>query len=152
MAIRSPEVTEICILGPIWRYMNAGNLRTRRGLNLSFTNTRIIFLGSASLKLPSNMNIALVQTGTMAKGNLEISEICIVCHIWRYMNSGNLRTRRGLNLFCTNTRIIFLGSASLKLPFDINIASVQTRYHGNRKLRSFGNLHRRSNMVIYECG
>ena len=86
----------------------------------------------------------------MAKGSLEISEICIVGPIWRYMNAGNLRPRRGLNPFCTNRRIIFLDSASLKLPFDINIVLVQTRYHADRKPRNFGSLHRRSNMAIYE--
>ena len=64
----------------------------------------------------------------MAIGYPEISEICIVGPIWRYMNAGNLNPRRRLYPYCTNPMIIFLCSASLKLPFDINIASVQTRY------------------------
>ena len=88
----------------------------------------------------------------MAIGSPEESEICIVGPIWRYMNAGNLKPRRSLYRFYTNPRKIVLGSASLKLPFDINIASVQTRYHDDRKPRNFGNLHHRSNMAIYECG
>ena len=88
----------------------------------------------------------------MAKGSLEISEVCIVGPIWRYMNAGNLKPRRGMYPFCTNPRIIFLGSASLKLPFDVNIALVQTRYHGERKPRNFGNLHCRPYMAIHEYG
>ena len=68
------------------------------------------------------------------------------------MNAGNLKSSRSLYTFCTNPRIIFLGSASLKLPFDVNIALVQTRYHGERKPRNFGNLHCRPYIAIYEYG
>ena len=88
----------------------------------------------------------------MAIGSPEFSEICNLGPIWRHMNAGNLKSRRGLYPYCTNPKIIFLCSASLKLPFDISIASVQTRYHGDRKPRNFGDLHRQSNMAIYECG
>ena len=88
----------------------------------------------------------------MAIGRSEISEDCIVGPIWRYMNAGNLKQRRGLYPFCTDPRIKFLGSASLKLPFDENIALVQTWYHGDRKPRNFGNLHCRPYMAIHECG
>ena len=88
----------------------------------------------------------------MAIGSPEISEICIVGPIWRYMNAGNLKQRRDLYPFYTNTMIIFLGSESLKLAFDITIVLVQTRYHGDRKPRSFGNLHCRPYMATYECG
>ena len=69
----------------------------------------------------------------MAIGNPEVSEICIVDTIWRYMNVGNLRLRRCSDTFCTFTKIKFLDSAFLKLPFDISIGFVQTRYHGDRK-------------------
>ena len=68
------------------------------------------------------------------------------------MNAGNLKQRRGLYPFCTDTRIIFLDTASLKLPFDVNISLVQTRYHGDRKPRNFGNLHCRPLMAMHECG
>ena len=44
------------------------------------------------------------------------------------MNAGNLKPSRSLYPFCTNPRIIFLDSASLKLLFDMNIPLVQTRY------------------------
>ena len=88
----------------------------------------------------------------MPIGSPEISEVFIVSPIWRCMNAGNLKHHRGLYAFCTNPRIIFLNSASLKLPFDIDIALVQTRYHGERKPRNFGNLHCRPYMVIYEYG
>ena len=73
----------------------------------------------------------------MAIGSLEFLEICIVGPIWQYMKAGNLKPRRGLYPICINPTIIFLAYASLKLPFDINIVLVQTRYHGNRKGRSF---------------
>ena len=75
----------------------------------------------------------------MAIGSPEVSEICVVGPIWRHTNAGNLKPRRGLYPICTNPTIMFLVSASLKLPFDINIVLVQTRYHGDRKLRSLGN-------------
>ena len=87
----------------------------------------------------------------MAIGSPEISEICIVGPIWRYMNAGNLKQRRNLYPFYTNTMIIFLRSASLKLSFDLNIVLVLTWYNGDRKL-SFGNLHCRPYIAIHECG
>ena len=68
------------------------------------------------------------------------------------MNAGNLKPLIGLYLFYTDPRIIFLDSASLKLPFDVNISLVQTRYHGDRKPRNFGNLHCRPLMAMHECG
>ena len=85
----------------------------------------------------------------MAKGSLEISEICIVGPIKRFMNTGNLKLRRYSYTICTSPKIIFFGSAPLKLPFDVNIALVQTRYHGER---NFGNLHCRPYMAIHEYG
>ena len=75
----------------------------------------------------------------MALGSPEILKIYIVGNISLCVNAGNLKPRRGLYPFCTNPRIIFMGSASLKLPFDVNIALKQTRYHGERKPRNFGN-------------
>ena len=115
MAIGSPEISEICNVGPIWRYMNAANLKPSRSLYPFCINPRTIFLDSASLKLPFDINIALVQTRYHADrkprnfGNLHCRPI------WRYMNAGNLKPRRGLYPFYTNNRILFLGSASLKL-------------------------------------
>ena len=82
MAKGSLEISEICIVGPIWRYMKAGNLKPRRGLYPFCTNHRILFLGSVSLKLHFDINIALVQTRYMAIGSPEVSEICIVGPLW----------------------------------------------------------------------
>ena len=79
----------------------------------------------------------------MAIRSPEVSEICILGPIWRHMNAGNLKLRRCSYTFCTTPKIIFLDSASLKLPFDINVVLVQIRYHGDRKPRNFGNLHSR---------
>ena len=87
----------------------------------------------------------------MAIGSPEISEICIVGPILRYINSDNLKPRRGLYPFCTNPRI-FLSCASLKLPFDADIVLVQTRYPGDCKPRNFGNFYCRPHMAMHECG
>ena len=88
----------------------------------------------------------------MAIGSPEVSEICILGPIRRYMNAGNLKPRKGLYPFCTNPRIIFIGTTSVKVSFDINIALVQTRYHDDRKTRSFGNLHCQPYLAKHECG
>ena len=87
----------------------------------------------------------------MAIESPDVSQIYIVRPIWRYMNAGNLKPRKGLYTFCTNPSIIFLGSASLKLPFHINTALVQTIYHGDRKPQGFGNLHCPYYMAMHEC-
>ena len=152
MPIGSPEISEVFIVNPLWRYLNAGNLKPRRGLYSFCTNRRIIFLVSASLKLPFEVNIALVQTRYHGDrkprnfGNLHSRPR------WRHMNAGNLKPRRGLYSICTNPTIIFLSAASLRLPFDIIIVLVQTRYHGDRKPRIFGNLHSRPYISTHECG
>ena len=88
----------------------------------------------------------------MAIGSPELSEFCIVGTIWRSLNAGSLKSRKPLYPNCTMSRIIFLGSPSQKLPFDMIIALVQTRYHGDRKPRTFGILHSRHYMAIIECG
>ena len=88
----------------------------------------------------------------MAIGSPELSEFCIVGTIYRYMNAGSLKSRKPLYPYCTKSRIIFLGSRSQRLPFDIIIDLVQTRYHGDWKPRTFGILHCRHYMAIIECG
>ena len=106
--------------------MNTENLKFRRCSYTFCTIPKIRSLGSAPLKLPFDINIVLVQTryhGKMKPRN------CGNLHCMPYMaihDAGNLRPRRGLNPFCTNTWIIFLSSASLKLPSNMNIALVQT--------------------------
>ena len=132
--------------------MNAGNLKIRRSSETFCTFTKIQFLDSASLKLPFDISIGFVQTRNHGDrkprsfGNLHCRPY-IATH-----ECGNLKPRRGLYPLCTNPRIIFLGSPSLKLPFDTNIVLMQTRYHGNRKPRNFGNFHCRPYIAKHECG
>ena len=52
-----------------------------------------------------------------------------------------------------NQGLYFLVYASPKLPFDMIIALVQTRYHGDKetpKLRNFANIG--TKLAILECG
>ena len=63
----------------------------------------------------------------MAIGSPELSEFCIVGTVWRSLNAGSLKPSKPLYPYCTKSRIIFLGSRSQRLPFDIIIALVQTR-------------------------
>ena len=82
MAIGSPEVSEIYIRGPVWRHMNAGNLKPRRSLYPFCTNAMTILLCSAFLKLPFDINIVLVQIryhGDRKPGNFEN------LHSWPYI-------------------------------------------------------------------
>ena len=87
----------------------------------------------------------------MAIGSPVISEFCIVGTILRYLKAGCLKHRKPLYPYCTKSRNIFLDSPSLKLPFDMIIDLVQTRYHGDRKPRNFGILHCRHYKAILEC-
>ena len=75
----------------------------------------------------------------MAIGRPELSEFCNVGTIWRYLNAGSLKPRKPLYPYCTKSSIIFLRSPSPKLPFDMIIALVQTRYHGDKEARNFRN-------------
>ena len=75
----------------------------------------------------------------MAIGSPELSEFCNVGTMWRYLNAGSLKPRKPLYPYCTKSRIIFLGSPSPKLPFDMIIALVQTRYHGEKEAPNFRN-------------
>ena len=88
----------------------------------------------------------------MSIGSPELSEFCIVGNIRRYLNAGSLKPRKPLYPYCTKSSNIFLGSPYLKLPFDMIIALVQTRYHSDRKPRTFGIFHCLHYMAILECG
>ena len=88
----------------------------------------------------------------MSTGIPELLELCIVGTMWRYMNAGSLKPRKPLYPYCTKSRIIFMDSPTPKLPFDMIIALVQTRYRVGRKTRTFGILHCRHYMAIFECG
>ena len=79
----------------------------------------------------------------MSMGIPELSELCIVGTMWRYLNADSLLPRKPLYPYYTKSSIIFLGSPSLKLPFDMIIALVQARYHGDKEtpnLRNFANV------------
>ena len=73
----------------------------------------------------------------MSTGIPELSELCIVGTMWRYFNAGSLKPRKPLYPYCTKSSIIFLGSPSPKLPFDMIITLVQTRYHGDKEATNF---------------
>ena len=88
----------------------------------------------------------------MSIGSPEPWQFCIVGTKWRYLNAGSLLPRKPLYPYCTKSSIIFLGSPSLKLPFDMIIALVQTRYHGEKEPRTFGTLHCGHYVAILECG
>ena len=152
MLIGSPELSEFCIVETIWRYLNAGGLKPRKTLYPYCTKSRIIFLGSPSLKLPFDMIIALVQRWYHGNRKPRTFGIFIVGIMWRYLNAGCLKPRKPLYPYCTKSRIVFLGSPYLKLPFDMNTSLVQTRYHVDRKPRTFGILHCRHYVAILECG
>ena len=62
----------------------------------------------------------------------EFTQISILGAMQRCMKSGDLQARAGLYIVCTETRFTFLGSSTPYLPFDMNIALVQTWYHGDR--------------------
>ena len=70
--------------------------------------------------------------GTMAIGSLELKQISIDGTILRCLGRGSLEARIGLWAICTYSKIIFLGSPFPYLHFDMHIALVQTRYHGDR--------------------
>ena len=75
----------------------------------------------------------------MAIGSPDLYEFYIVGTMWRYLNAGSLKPRKPLYPYCTKSSIIFLGSPSPKLPFDMIIALVQTRYHGDKEAPNFRN-------------
>ena len=53
-------------------------------------------------------------------------------------------------VYCTEKVIEFLGSPYPLLPFDINVALVQTRYQCNRKFRILPNYHIRPYTAVQE--
>ena len=114
MSIGSPELSEFCIVGTILRYLNAGSLKPRKPLYPYGTKSRIIFLGSPSLKLHFDMMIALVHLRYHGdKETTNLRNFVNVSTKWRYLNAGSLKPRKPLYPYCTKSRIIFLGSPSL---------------------------------------
>ena len=68
----------------------------------------------------------------MAKGRPENLQLSVLGTIALHVGRGSLQARTGKSGFCTIKRNTFLDSPYPWLPFDINIALVQTRYHGER--------------------
>ena len=132
MAKGNPEFPQICTVGHIRRCMKPGCLQAHTAKWAFCTETRIAFLGYAFPQLPFISRLHWCKHGTMAKSNPEFPQICTVGHIRRCMKPGCLQARTAKWAFCTETRITFLGSTFPQLPFDIKIALVQTRYHGER--------------------
>ena len=89
----------------------------------------------------------------MSIGSPEPSQFCIVGTKWRYLNAGSLKPRKPFTLMALNQALYFLGYASPRLRFDMIIALVLTRYHGDKetpKLRNFANVG--TKLAILECG
>ena len=57
------------------------------------------------------------------------------------MKPGPLPGRNAQVVYCTEKAIEFFGSAYPQLPFGINIALVQRRYHCFREIRILPNFH-----------
>ena len=68
----------------------------------------------------------------MAKGRPGFPEMSVLGPILAYMRRGSLPSCIGKSGFCTDLRNLFLDCPYLELPFDINIALVRARYHGEK--------------------
>ena len=150
--IGSPECTQISITGPIRRCMKLLTLPIRNGLWAFCTEAAFKFSGSPFFQLPFDINIASVQTRYHADRQPLYTQISITGPIRRCMKLVTLPIRNGLWAFCTKEAFAFSGSPSLQLPFDINIASVQTRYHADRQPRMYANFHYRPYTAMHETG
>ena len=69
----------------------------------------------------------------MGNGSLEFPQISIFGPIRRSMNPGSFQPHTRKCAFCTDIRITFLVSLFPQLPFDVNIAMVQTVWKGSTK-------------------
>ena len=84
--------------------------------------------------------------------SFKIFEISIVGLVRRRTKPGDLKNRDPQCVYCTKKAITFLGSPYPQLPFGVNFALVQTRYHGDRKFRNFRNFHCRPCTAVDETG
>ena len=71
----------------------------------------------------------------------ELSKISIVSPIRPCLKPSSWKARNGHCVYCTDKAITFLSSPYLYLPFDIHIALVQTRYHGDILPHIVPNIH-----------
>ena len=60
-----------------------------------------------------------------------LSQISILGSIRPCLKPSSWKARNGLCVYCTDKAITLLSSSYPYLPFDINIALVQTLYHGD---------------------
>ena len=88
----------------------------------------------------------------MAIGSPDFPQIFTVGTIRRCMKQGSLQVRTAMWAFCTDTSFTVLGTAYPKLPFDINISLVQTRYHGDSYPRILAILCCRPYTALHETG
>ena len=127
-ATGSSECAQTSSGGPTRRCTRRSSLQARTGRCSFSTNARFTFSGSPSSKLPFHMYLALVQTLYRATGSNEFAQISTDGPTRRCTRRSSLQARTGRCSFCTNTRFIFLGSPSSKLPFHMPLALVQTLY------------------------
>ena len=93
------------------------------------TEKAIVFLGSPYPQLPFDISIALVQRRYHIFRQLRIFTNFRSRPYTRCMKLGYLPGGNAQCVCCTETAIAFFGSPYPQLPFDINIALVQRRYH-----------------------
>ena len=98
------------------------------------TEKAIPFLGSPYQQLPFDINIALVQRRYHCFRQRWTVPKFISRPYTRCVNPGYLPGRNAQWVSCTKKAITFSGSPYPQLPFDINIAWVQGRYHCFRQL------------------
>ena len=77
----------------------------------------------------------------MAKGRPGFPQISVHGPILTYMRQGSLQAHTGKCGFSNDKRNTFLGSPYPQLLFDIYIAFVERRYHGERQTRPFSYLY-----------
>ena len=150
--IDSLELSQISIVGPIRRCMKPGSLPAHIAQCVYCTEWAITFLGSPYPQLLFDINIALVQTryhGDPLRRSLPNFH----CRPYTAcMKPGSLPARIAQCVYCADMAITFLGSPYPQLPFERNIALVQTRYRGDQQPRTLPNFHCRPYPAVYEAG
>ena len=81
----------------------------------------------------------------------EFIQISIVRLLRPCLKPGSWKDRNGHCVYCTDKVITFLSSPYPYLPFDINIALVQTQYHGYILPRIDPNFYCRQYMAPFEA-
>ena len=86
----------------------------------------------------------------MAIESFTVYQIIVFGPIRRCRKLDDLPDRDAQCVYSTEKAIAFLGSPCPKLPFNINIALVETRYHCDRKLLILPNYHIRPYTAMQE--